>query len=105
MTLNEVSKQAGVALVTARKALNNDPSVRPHLRRRVLAAAEKLDYHPNLIASGLRRGNTSLAPFSVIGIGNYWNGVLSQNIALKLVKSGLEPVLCYDAGHMLRVCK
>ena len=54
MTLNKVAEEAGVALDTARRALNGAPGVRPYLRERVLRAAAKLDYHPNLVARGLR---------------------------------------------------
>ena len=105
MTLNKVAEQAGVALNTARKALNNAPGMRPHLRARVQEAAKKLDYHPNLVARGLRRNDVGLVPVSVPMQHSYWHMTLSDGLSRALVDTGMEPVFCHDAKHMLAVCK
>jgi LacI family transcriptional regulator len=57
-TLAEVAAVAGVTVGTASKALNGRGSMRPETRQRVLAAAERLDFHPNPLARGLLAGRT-----------------------------------------------
>ncbi len=105
MTLGKVAKQAGVAPDTARRALRNEPSVRPYIRERVMRAAEQLDYQPNLIARALRDNSLNLIPISVSAFNQHYFGVLSFGFAKKLVEIGMEPALCYDTEHMLSVCK
>lgn len=50
----DVAKAAGVSVATVSRVLSNRPHVRPHLRERVLAAVEQLDYQPSRIARSLR---------------------------------------------------
>lgn len=54
-TLEDVAKAAGVSLATASRALNG-MRVTPHLRERVLLAAERLAYTPNAHARALAGG-------------------------------------------------
>jgi LacI family transcriptional regulator len=63
-TLNDVATEAGVSKSTVSRVLNNRLgngfSVTEEVRKRVLAAAEKLDYRPNLIAKGLTLQTTRM---------------------------------------------
>ena len=54
-TLKEVASLAQVSIGTASRALNNTGYVSSEARARVLAAAAKLNYQPNLRARGLRK--------------------------------------------------
>jgi LacI family transcriptional regulator len=55
-TINDVAMASGVSIGTVSTVLNNAPRpVRPETRQRVLAAAKRLNYHPNAMASGLVR--------------------------------------------------
>jgi DNA-binding LacI/PurR family transcriptional regulator len=58
-TLHKLAKAAGVSASTVSRALTpgNHP-VNEETRQRILALAEELDYHPNLIARGLRTDRT-----------------------------------------------
>ena len=58
--LKDVAAQAGVSLSTASRALGSDTAVSQATRRRVQAAATRLDYQPNRMASALR---TRVSPF------------------------------------------
>jgi LacI family transcriptional regulator len=53
VTLEDVARAADVSLATASRALNGTTRVRPHLRDRVFAAAERLAYTPNAHAQAL----------------------------------------------------
>lgn len=52
-TINDVAERAGVSIKTVSRVLNQEPNVRPETRDRVLAAANELDYRPNLSARRL----------------------------------------------------
>lgn len=66
-TLKHVAEQAGVSIATASIVIRGLPNARvgKHTRRRVLSAAQKLKYHRNALASGLRRGKTDVVAFLV----------------------------------------
>jgi LacI family transcriptional regulator len=56
--LGDVAALAGVAPGTASKALNGRGRLRPETRRRVLEAAEQLNFQPNPLAQGLLAGRS-----------------------------------------------
>lgn len=57
-TMLDVAREAGVALRTVSRVVNEDPTVGPHLVSRVRAAITALDYVPDERARQLRRGIT-----------------------------------------------
>lgn len=54
ITIKDVAKAAGVSFKTVSRVLNDDPAVRVATRRRVLEAAQSLDYRPHQSARQLR---------------------------------------------------
>ena len=56
VTIKDVAQKAGVAISTVHFALNGKPGVSDLTRRRIQEAAEELGYHPNAVASSLKRG-------------------------------------------------
>ncbi|HEX6955083.1 MAG TPA: LacI family DNA-binding transcriptional regulator [Agromyces sp.] len=59
-TLHDVAREAGVSLATASRSINGSTrKVNEEYRQRVLAAAAKLDYSPNLSAQAIARGSTT----------------------------------------------
>ncbi len=59
VTLKDVSKLAGVSPATVSLVLNNQPGVSEETRKKVLLAAEKLGYRPNIVARSLIKGKTN----------------------------------------------
>ena len=57
-TIRDVARAAGVSVGTASKALNAQGQLRSETRARVIAAAERLGYHPNDLFLSLRRGRS-----------------------------------------------
>ncbi|GAA5524021.1 catabolite control protein A [Microbulbifer aestuariivivens] len=53
VTINDVAAKAGVSIKTVSRVINNEPSVRPVTRKKVMDAVEELHYHPNLAARNL----------------------------------------------------
>lgn len=58
-TIIEIAGQVGVSPATVSRALNNLPGVSADKRRKILAVAEALDYHPNAIARSLQGQRTN----------------------------------------------
>ena len=57
-TLADVAKLAGVSIATASKALNGRSQVREETRRRVVSAADQLQFQPNVLARHLLSGRS-----------------------------------------------
>jgi LacI family transcriptional regulator len=58
VTVHDVAERAGVSPGTVSKALNGRGQLRPETRRRVVAAAEELGFHANMLARSLLEGRT-----------------------------------------------
>ena len=69
-TMKDVAKAARVSLATVSATLSGSAYVSPELRGRVLEAVDALGYAPNSVASGLKRGKTSLLGLIVPDITN-----------------------------------
>ncbi|WPB56426.1 LacI family DNA-binding transcriptional regulator [Xylophilus sp. GOD-11R] len=60
ITLQHVSRLAGVSAITVSRALNNPDLVSPETREKVRAAVEQTGYVPNLLAGGLASNRSRL---------------------------------------------
>ena len=58
-TIHDVARHAGVSPATVSRVYSGRAVVAEETRRRVLAAAEELQFSPNRMAAGLRRGRTN----------------------------------------------
>jgi LacI family transcriptional regulator len=58
ISIKDVAKEAGVAISTVSKVLNNYPNVSEETKQKVNAAIDKLDFVPNSIASALSSKKT-----------------------------------------------
>lgn len=70
VTIREVAQEAGVAVVSVSRALNDQPGVSEETRRRIVEAAERLDYHPNRHARFLKLGSNRAIAVMMKGIDN-----------------------------------
>jgi LacI family transcriptional regulator len=57
-TLRDIAAAVGVSVTTVSNVLNERPNVGSDIRERVLRAAKKLGYRPNLAARAMRTGRT-----------------------------------------------
>jgi LacI family transcriptional regulator len=69
-TMRDVAKAAGVSIATVSATLSRAAYVSPELQARVNAAVESLGYERNSMASGLKRGQTSLIGLIVSDVTN-----------------------------------
>ena len=63
VTIKDVAARAGVAFKTVSRVVNNDPTVKPKNRERVLKAIEELGYRPNRAAQMTRRKKSGVVGF------------------------------------------
>lgn len=82
-TMNDVAREAGVALKTVSRYINGATNIHPELAERIGAAVQKLGYRRNLAAASIRPGWTSRMIGVVIGdISNPYYSALLQSIEL-----------------------
>lgn len=65
-TLKDVAERVGVSVQTVSNVVNERSVVHPTTRERILRALEELNYHPNLVARGLRRRRSQTLGFLVV---------------------------------------
>lgn len=70
ITISDVADSVGVATSTVSRALSNPERVSPETRTRILEAAKRLGYHPNLHARSLISGKTRSIALVVPGVPN-----------------------------------
>lgn len=95
-TLKDVAAAAGVGLSTASYVLNATGlhKVSPETRERIRAAAQKLRYHPNVFARGLRNGKSSFIGVLVPAIDYSFMPEIIAGIDRTLSLHGYSMVLC-----------
>jgi LacI family transcriptional regulator len=90
-TIFDVAELAGVSIKTVSRVMNEEPSVRPRTRERVLAAIRELDYKPSSAARELRSGRSR-------SIGMLF-GDPSSGFQSRLHHAALQA--CNNAGYFL----
>lgn len=65
-TLKDVAERVGVSVQTVSNVVNGRDVVHPKTRTRILQALEELNYHPNLVARGLRHRRSQTLGFLVV---------------------------------------
>ena len=95
VTIYDIAKKTKLSPSTVSRVLgNSDYPVRPEVREKVLAAAQELDYHPNLLARNLKKKSGKTI------------GILLQSISNPFFPSivqGIEDV-AYENGYSLFIC-
>jgi LacI family transcriptional regulator len=82
-TLHDVARAAGVSLATASRSLNGSTrKVNDEYRKRVLEAARRLDYSPNLSAQAVARGTSTTVALLVADIADpYFSSIAAGVVA------------------------
>ena len=93
-TIKDVAQEAGLAVSTVSRILNNRGYISEDARRRVDEAMKKLDYQPNELARSLHRKNSNLIGLIVPHIKHpYFTEVISR-IEDQAYKKGYRVLLC-----------
>jgi LacI family transcriptional regulator len=84
---------ASVSIKTASRVLNDNPSVAPLTRAKVLAAMRELDYRPDPAARTLRAGRDRSVGVVVENIGDVFIAALVASIESRLSDSGYQVLI------------
>ncbi|MEU4253701.1 LacI family DNA-binding transcriptional regulator [Amycolatopsis sp. NPDC026612] len=92
-TVSDVAREAGVSKAQAARALGAYGAVSDAVRSRVLAAAARLNYRPNLPARALNTGRSQSVGVVVGDIENPYFSLATRGISDAVERSGLGLVL------------
>src|SRR6188768_1759662 len=93
VTLHDVAKLAGVAPITASRALNSPDQVSDEVRRKVAEAIARTGYVPNILAGGLASSRSRLVAAVVPTISGPVFLETVQSLTGALAESGYQLML------------
>jgi DNA-binding LacI/PurR family transcriptional regulator len=99
VSLKDVARAAGVSIKTVSNVVHDYPFVSPETRARVQRALDELDYHPNLSARGLRRGNTDLIALSIPEVSAPYFAELADRVVVAAERQGLTVLIDQTGGQ------
>jgi LacI family transcriptional regulator len=92
-TLRDVAHRAGVSVVTASRALNDNPFVAKTTRKQILEASAALGYAPNLLARGLVKNRTATVGVVILELANPFFAPMLSGIQAVAAKQGFLVVI------------
>lgn len=102
-TLKDVAKRAGVSVTTASYALNETGTIGDATRKRVLEAAEELNYHPNAFARNLKKRKTqTIGVFISRFSGSFYEEIL-EGIHSVILGTDYELLVCPESRSARRM--
>ena len=90
VTIAQVAEEAGVSAMTVSNVLNGRSGASEETRRRVLSAAERLGYQPNLSARNLKAGRTELIGVMTLDLTGQYGLEIVRGIADELASDERE---------------
>jgi LacI family transcriptional regulator len=94
VTIKDVARLAGVSTSTVSAVINGLVPVSPIRKQRVLSVMDKLDYHPDAIARGLKTGRTFVIGVVVPDITNTFYPEVIRAIEQTARKAGYSVLVC-----------
>lgn len=92
-SLKDVAALSGVSTATVSRAINNPGMVDPETRKTIQAAMKKLNYRPNLVASGLRTRNSRQIALIVPDAIHHTSATMIQHTSRLLQEKGYTLIL------------
>jgi LacI family kdg operon repressor len=100
-TITDVAREAGTGKTSISRYLNGELSVlSPELRARIEAAIARLDYQPNQMARGLKRGRNRLIGMLLADLTNPYSVEVLQGVEAACHALGLMPLICHAANEV-----
>ncbi len=100
-TISDVAREAGTGKTSISRYLNGELSVlSPDLRARIEAAIERLDYRPNQMARGLKRGRNRLLGLLLADLANPYSVEVLQGVEAACHALGYMPLICHAANEI-----
>ncbi|WP_118178846.1 LacI family DNA-binding transcriptional regulator [Paraburkholderia phosphatilytica] len=100
-TISDVAREAGTGKTSISRYLNGEFDVlSPQLRARIEAAIKQLDYQPNQMARGLKRGRNRLIGMLVADLTNPYSVEVLQGVEAACHALGYMPLICHAANEV-----
>lgn len=93
-TIKDVAKHARVSITSASYALNGTGTISDDTRKRVLKAAEELNYHPNAFARNLKKRKTSTIGVFISRFGGSFYEEILEGIHDIVLNTDYELIVC-----------
>lgn len=100
VTIKDVAKHARVSIASASYALNNTGTISDDTRKRVLEAAEELNYHPNAFARHLKKRKTHTIGVFITRFGGSFYEEILEGIHDAVLKTDYELIVCPESRPM-----
>lgn len=102
-TIRDVAQQAGVSITTASYALNGNGTIGDDTRKRVLAVAEELNYHPNAFARHLKKIKTRTIGVFITRFGGAFYEDILEGIHDVILNTDYELIVCPESRPAHRI--
>ena len=100
-TISDVAREAGTGKTSISRYLNGEMSVlSADMRTRIAAAIERLDYQPNQMARGLKRGRNRLIGMLLADLTNPYSVEVLQGVEAACNALGYMPLICHAANEV-----
>lgn len=110
-TIYDIAKKAGVSIATVSRVFNNSANVSDKAKKKVLAVADEIGYHPQAYAQGLasRKNNTVMVVVPVISnyffmevLGGIQDKLSEQNYELSIFNISSNKDVQEQVEHVLK---
>jgi len=100
-TISDVAREAGTGKTSVSRYLNGETDVlSADLRQRIEAAIARLNYRPNQMARGLKRGRNRLLGMLVADLTNPYTVEVLQGVEAACHTLGYMPLICHAANEV-----
>jgi LacI family kdg operon repressor len=100
-TITDVAREAGTGKTSISRYLNGETGVlSPDLRERIEAAIARLDYRPNQMARGLKRGRNRLIGMLLADLTNPYSVEVLQGVEAACHALNYMPLICHAANEV-----
>ena len=99
ITVREVAAMAGVSTSTVSRTLSGKIPVSEATRQKVMRAVQALNYHPNVLAKGLKEGKTNILALVIPNITNPLFPAVARGAEDKARSLGYNVILCNTDGN------
>lgn len=97
ITIKDVAKHAGVSITSASYALNGTGSISEETRKRILAVAEELNYHPNAFARNLKNQKSLTIGVFISRFGGSFYEDILEGIHSVVINTDYELLVCPES--------
>jgi len=102
VVMRDVAEAAGVSITTVSHVVNGTRGVSEELKAKVIKAADELGYRPNVLARGLRKGQTKTLGLIIPDSSNAFFAEVARGLERKSYTLGFSVMLCNTGGEPSR---